>query len=472
MPLLAYWTRLYVLVLLLCLLVSAGVAGVWINIRTYEHHYDLLETRALQLSEVYDRLPEDGPAPERLLLDKPGRMGQPRLPLLVQVVDRMGMVYPVRWSPRGAAAVLSAMQEVSSAHREVLGGRVIRERVQIASQTWLRVGVPVYRNGSVTGGLYISAPTQNVSDQIRRLHGTLALATGVIGLAGWLVLYFLSRKLIRPLLQVADAARSIAGGKYDVALPQRLKERELQQMVTSFQDMASQLQKLEQLRTALLAGVSHELRTPVTSIRGMIQAVRDKVVSGKEAEEFLRISLDESKRLQQMVEELLDFSSLESGAAHIDLEELDLARLVDEVAQQILVLPGSEGLKVELSFPSGSVQIAGDAGRVRQILLNLAGNSRKASAGVIRFALGRDGDTVVLDVTDDGKGIHPADQPYIFERFYRGGQGNIKPRGLGLGLGISRLLARAHGGDLVLLQTSPGGTAFRLTLPAVPGRRE
>jgi signal transduction histidine kinase len=79
-----------------------------------------------------------------------------------------------------------------------------------------------------------------------------------------------------------------------------------------------------------------------------------------------------------------------------------------------------------------------------------------------------EGGLVNIDVRDNGKGISDRDRPYIFERFYRGGDGGGRPRGLGLGLTVSRLLARAHGGDLELLETSPGGTTFRLTLPAAP----
>lgn len=463
---LAYWTRLYVLVLLLSLLLLAGITGVWIKINTFNHHYELLEMQALQLSEAYERMPEGG-APGERLQEKAVRIGQLRLPLVIQVADQWGRVYGVRNAKN--PAVSPALQEVSARHQEVLSGRTIREQVRIDSQTWLRVGVPVEQNGLVVRALYVSAPTINVTGQIRRLYGSLALLTCVIGLASWLVLYFLSRKLTRPLLQVAAAAQSIAEGKYDVDLPQRLKERELQQLVASFQNMASQLQKLEQLRTGLLAGVSHELRTPITTIRGMIQAVQGKVVTGREAEDFLQISLDEAKRLQHMVEELLDFSSLEAGAAPIEREKVDLSHLVNEVIQQILILPGSENVRIERILPGGPVFVRGDAGRLRQIMLNLLDNCLKASASEIRITMQAGGDKVTLDVKDNGRGIAPEEQPYIFERFYRGRDGKAKPRGLGLGLTISRLLARAHGGELAMVETSPGGTAFRLTLPGKTG---
>jgi signal transduction histidine kinase len=462
-PLLAYWTRLYVLVLLLSLFLMAAISGFWIRINVYSHQYELLELRALQLAEVYERTPADGAARlERPFQDR--RPGDFRTPLLVQVVDQAGRVYDAR-NMKSPDAAFQALQETPPSYKAVLSGQSVRERVKINSQTWLRVGVPLSWNGTTVSALYVSSPTLDLLEQVRRLYGSLALLTCVIGLAGWMVLYFLSRKLTRPLLQAAAAARSVAAGKYDVDLPQQLKEEELQQMVTSFKNMAAQLKKLEQLRTSLLAGVSHELRTPVTSIRGMIQAVQNKVVEGEAAEKFLKISLDEAKRLQRMVEELLDFSSLEAGAAPIEKEDVNLSGLVEEVIQQILVLPEFKNVHIDRRLPAGPVLVKGDAGRLRQIMLNLFSNSLKASAAEILVNLQADGDAVTLDVKDDGKGIPPGEQHYIFERFYRGGDEYVKARGLGLGLTISRLLARAHGGDLDLLESSPGSTTFRLRLP-------
>ncbi len=471
-PLLAYWTRLYVLVLLLSLFLLAAISGAWIGINAYNHHYELLELRALQLAESYERTPGEDPYPEWLIQDRTARLRQIRPPAtLIQIVDQRGKVHVIR-NIKSPASFLPALQEAPPSYPAVLSGQIVRERVDIDSQTWLRVGVPISRNGKAGSALYVSSPTRGVLDQVRRLYGSLALLTGVIGLAGWLVLYFLSRKLTRPLVQVAASAQSIAGGNYDVVLPQRLKERELQQLVTSFENMAAQLEKLERLRTSLLAGVSHELRTPLTSIRGMIQAVQDKVVEGEEAEKFLKISLDEAKRLQRMVEELLDFSSLESGAAAVEKGEVDLSGLVEDVIRQLIVLPEFNNIRFDRRLPGGPVLISGDAGRLRQILLNLIDNSRKASATEIQIVLREIGDDVTLDVKDDGEGIPPEEQPYIFERFYCGGDGKVKSRGLGLGLTIGRLLARAHGGDLALTESSPGGSTFRLRLPQGPRRPE
>ncbi|MCL6559853.1 MAG: HAMP domain-containing histidine kinase [Firmicutes bacterium] len=469
-PLLTYWTRLYVLVLLISLLVIAIISGFWIRFNAYEQRYQLLELRAEQLAGVYGQTVEANTSPERLQQPEAARAGQWTGQFMVQIADEPGNLRVIK-KEKDMAADSSVLYEISPFHRDVIAGKKIREQFDVNSQTWLRVGLPIYQDGAAGKALYVSMPAKSVMLHVRRLYGSLALLTGTITLAGWFVLYFLSRRLTRPLRMVAAAAQSIAEGKYEPVLPQQVKERELQQLVGSFRNMAFQLKQLEQLRTGLLAGVSHELRTPITSIRGMIQAVQNKVVNGQEAEEFLQISLNESKRLQQMVEDLLDFSSLEAGAAPIQKETVDLSRLVDEIIRQLRISPEFSHIHFEADLPCEPGWIKGDAGRLRQILLNIFNNSQRASADFIKVALYPDGNQVILDVWDNGKGISLKDQPYIFERFYRGIAEQSRKHGLGLGLTISRMLARAHGGDLILLHTSAGGTTFRLNLPQIMKRQ-
>ena len=453
------------LVLLCSLLILAVVSGIVMQVSTYEHIYNLLEMRAEQLSDAYRQSGDNASFSERLRyeeVERP-RFG-PRILDVVQVVDLKRNVLTVK-KDKGPGFNPAALYDLSPLHGEVLAGKKVREKLKIDSQTWLRVGVPVIEGGTVVKALYVSMPAKNVLLETRRLYLALALLTGIITLAGWLVLYNLSRRLTRPLREIAAAAQSIAGGRYDPHLPENVKEKELQQLVSSFGNMARQLKQLERLRTDLLAGVSHELRTPITSIRGMIQAVQDRVVTGTEADEFLRITLSESKRLQQLVDELLDFSSFEAGAEPIKRNLIDLSRLVEEVSRQMECSPEFTGISFEIQAPGEPVWVRGDAGRLRQVLLNLFNNSRKASANVIKITMHLENSSIITDVTDNGKEIAPKHQPYIFERFYRGFGGKIGKQGLGLGLTISRLLAEAHGGSIALVGTGEEGTTFRLTLP-------
>lgn len=459
--LLTFWTWRYVLVLLGSLAIVAVIIGIWLRTNAYDQSIQLLEARASQLAEMSDQLLSSNKPIDQLRYMKDIRTGR----FVLQVMDGNGRLRLISKGKYDRPA--NELPRFASSYLSILKGETVEDEVQVGGQEWVRIGVPVTDKSVIDKGLFISLPATEAIPRIDRLYGLLALLILSIALAGWLVIYFLSRKLTSPLLQVAAAARTIAEGGYDPILPEQVKEREMQQLIVSFRNMANRLQQLEMMRTELLAGVSHELRTPITSIRGMIQAVKTKVVTDAEAEEFLQISFDETKRLQKMVEELLDFSSLEAGNTPLQWKPVNLNELVEEVIQQLSILPDFAEHVIERNLPAETVWALGDAGLLRQILLNLLNNSRQHSPpqATIRVRLAEETEQIVLDVQDEGNGIPTEEQPYIFERFYRGGSRHKKTRGLGLGLTISRLLARNHGGDLALLESTPNGTTFRLTLP-------
>lgn len=448
---LTYWTWRYVLVLLGTLFVIALLLGTWLRFNIYQQEFQLLQQRAEQMAEGNEN-------------------NFPRVikrNTVVQVIEPTGktLLYGDR-SMDYDPTFFNAPPN----YQIVLRGEVVHGQFAIDDQAWLRVGVPVFGDqGRVSEALYISAPAEKAILQLKRVYLLLGLFFSVIGLVGWLVIYFLSRRLTRPLRDLAKAARNVASGDYQFIPHQgeeEIKELEIQQLVQSFQYMIEKLKKLEQLRTELLAGVSHELKTPLTSIRGMIQAVQTGVVKGEEADEFLNISLNEAKRLQKMVQDLLELQTLEAGTVDFEKEPVDLKALINGVIMQLKSMEQFNGIQLNPDLPNEEIIFSGDPGRLRQILLNLLMNSKDAGATSVRIHLflSPKKNQVVIDLEDNGKGIEEKDQENVFERFYRGVSERKEQHGLGVGLNISRLLTRAHGGDLLLYQTSSTGTTFRILL--------
>lgn len=179
----------------------------------------------------------------------------------------------------------------------------------------------------------------------------VALILGGLILCGWFTIYLLSKKLSRPIRQVAYAAEQIRGGNYDVSLDLNTREREINELVNSFRDMAARLQQLEEWRTLSLAGVSHELKTPVTSIKGLVMAVRDDVVSPQEGKEFLDIALKESERMERMVADLLDYNAMAAGSVAVRKERTDLKLLVGEIIYQWKIAYEDKMPEVQLHAP-------------------------------------------------------------------------------------------------------------------------
>ncbi|WP_322905718.1 HAMP domain-containing sensor histidine kinase [Paenibacillus campi] len=291
----------------------------------------------------------------------------------------------------------------------------------------------------------------------------------ILILSGWLTLYLLSRKLSRPLSGVAAAAQQICAGNYDVKLNNNTPEKEIQELVSSFEQMAQRLKHLEEWRALSLAGVTHELKTPVTSIKGLMMAVRDDVVSDEEAREFIDIALQESERMERMVSDLLDYNALAAGSVEVRHDRLDLQLLIREVVYQWQLTHDMHDVHIELNVPSEPLYTVGDSLRIQQIIVNLLNNGLQASdaSRPIEFAITMyaDGNMLHVEVTDHGSGVIPEDQSHIFERFYRGEKKKRSMRGLGLGLTYSQLLARAQGGELMLRHSSPAGSTFSLQLP-------
>ncbi|MGC5773187.1 HAMP domain-containing sensor histidine kinase [Paenibacillus pabuli] len=294
----------------------------------------------------------------------------------------------------------------------------------------------------------------------------VCLIFGALILCGWFTIYLLSRKLSKPIRQVAHAAEQIRNGNYEVNLDLNTREREMNELVVSFREMSIRLQQLEEWRALSLAGVSHELKTPVTSIKGLVMAVRDDIVNPQEGKEFLDIALKESER---MVADLLDYNAMSVGSVAVRNERIDLNLLVGEIIYQWKIAYENQSPEIELHTPSGTLYTIGDTLRIQQIIVNLLNNGLQATASgqaaVFHIHLRGEEEKLFIDVRDNGTGINMEDQPKVFERFYRGEIKKRHTRGLGLGLTYSQLLARAQGGELSLTSSSPEGSLFTLTLP-------
>ena len=316
----------------------------------------------------------------------------------------------------------------------------------------------------VVVGYVLAVEDDEKLTEVKQEFGLLALVILMIGLLGWGAIYTLSKRLSKPILDVAAAAKLVEKGVYQIALPDNLKEKEMDDLVTSFKEMAVRLEQLEKTRTELLAGVTHELKTPVTSISGLLQAVKDEIVTGEEAKDFIKMAYDETAKMKTMVGDLLSFNSFAVDAVPVEIDTFEVTELVEDIVRTW----GATHPRIDLRIHSLTEEqyISGDFIRIQQILVNLLTNAEQAvdGKGRIDVSLHSVGSIIAVDVKDDGCGIPDEEQALIFERFYRGEHKKYKVRGLGLGLALSKMMAQSIGGDLSLVDSSGQGTTFRLTL--------
>ena len=464
--LLRYWTTRYLITLVVGLLVIALISAIWIRKTTIDNRLNLTQVMAQELA---DRIvTEDGqiliPPVLKDVVEERSKLLNLDEPPSTFVVDPEGNVLSdknhFRGGPPGAQP---QAQKISTTFFE-------KRKVEIdlgEEGKAYAISQPV-KNGDDVLGYVVMLNLEKDLGKVNQEYRLLAILLVSLGLLGWLVIYYLSRKLSAPISEVASAARFVSEGNYNVSLNEPAKEKEIYELVNSFQQMAEKLQHLEQLRSELLAGVTHDLKTPVTSISGLIQAVKDEVVTEDEAKEFLDISLKEVDRLQRMIGDLLDFNSFSSGAIPVRKETVSMNDLVYDIVNQWKQTQVKESFRLEVETPPEDMDADVDPLRVEQILINLLNNARQAlpeAGGRLRVKLERKGDSCTVSVSDTGSGIPEAEQALVFERFYRGEDKKLKTRGLGLGLPFSRMLAQAHGGSLRMESSSSEGTMFVVEFP-------
>jgi len=295
------------------------------------------------------------------------------------------------------------------------------------------------------------------------LRRALAVALLVAGLAGMAIASFATRRILAPLASIRRVTRRMAGGSYDerVDLP---AEIELAAVARDVNALAQALDETEQRRVRLISEVAHELRTPLATIEGYVEGLLDGVF--EPTPEMLAAWDREVRRLKRLTEDLGALSRAEEGAQPLNLEELDLTRLVTQVIEHLQVQFEAKGVAVEVEAGE-ELHVRGDRDRLSQVLINVVGNALAytPAGGRVSVDIGSEGSDVLVRVTDTGLGLTPDQQTQVFERFYR--VDHSGPGGTGIGLTIARGIVRQHGGDITATSAGLGeGATFVIRIPS------
>lgn len=283
---------------------------------------------------------------------------------------------------------------------------------------------------------------------------------------------------------VLRTGRTQVGGEHDVlvgldgrdrpistvAAPVRQDEDRVIGVVIVFRDISKERQ-LERMKEDFIASISHELRTPLTSIKAYTETIiEDTRMDDETRGEFLHIINQESDRLAQLIEGLLEISRLESGRAMLVRGRVDLGRLVEKTAVALRPVAERKDVRIETLVDPRLPAIEADASKIESVVTNLANNGVKFTepGGVVRISAGQHGELAAIHVSDTGMGIPPDDLPHIFERFYRVGATALKVPGTGLGLAIVKKIVDMHGGSIKVHSKLGKGTTFTVLLPIAP----
>jgi signal transduction histidine kinase len=276
---------------------------------------------------------------------------------------------------------------------------------------------------------------------------------------------FLARRSLQPIRQLIGAVHAIEGGSMEARVPIRGTGDELDELGKLFNGMLNRIATLIQGMRNALDSVAHDLRTPVARIRGIAELALQSEGALDRCQDALANCVEESDRLLHMLNTLMDISEAETGTLRLQLELVDMAKLLTDTVDLYQLVAEEKAITVSITAPQ-QLWLTADRNRLRQVMANLLDNAIKytSEGGRVEVHGHSSHDTVVIRVADTGIGMTPDELSKSWGRLYRGDRSRSQ-RGLGLGLSLVKAVVEAHKGHVGASSTPGAGSVFTLTLP-------
>lgn len=281
--------------------------------------------------------------------------------------------------------------------------------------------------------------------------------------------YFVSSAVTDRIHLLSDAAGNLAEGQLGTRVPVGGRD-ELAGLAASFNSMAARLEAAEKQRLDLIAWVGHDLQTPLSSVRAILEALRDGVVTDPDTvDRYLSTAQRDVQSLSALIDDLFQMAQLDSGGLQLERAWSSLADLISDTLESFSEMARGRGVRLEGDAGPEVDPVFMDTRRIGRALNNLIANSLRHTppGGRIAVTAMRSGENVEVSVIDTGEGIPAEDLPHVFERLFRGERSRSRETGgAGLGLAITRSIIEAHGGSIRVTSAPSAGTQFTFSLPA------
>lgn len=337
--------------------------------------------------------------------------------------------------------------------------------------SWLTLQMPfqiIPSNGKqeTIAAVYLHTPVPEIQKLRTAVFRLFVISGGVAIFLAIILVYVFSLRFTKPLKQINNAAKIIAGGEFGNRLVVDSQD-EIGQLADSFNHMVEDLQKLEEMRRGFIANVSHELRTPMTSIRGFIEGILDGTIPPEKQENYLIIVRDETNRLNRLVNDLLDLARMEAGEMKLNIKPFDINELVRVCVIKLETLITSKNLEIEANFENENLCVLGDKDSIERVIINLLHNAVKFSNenGKIILETVKNKEKILISIKDSGIGIDENEKKRVWDRFYKSDKSRGKDKtGTGLGLAIVKNIINEHKQDIWVESEIGSGTKFTFTL--------
>jgi two-component system sensor histidine kinase MtrB len=477
--------RLVAVFAAVALTAAVSVSGIayWLNrdaVLTRAQNAALDDFRASMTRDV-GSLPEDPPCEE--LQQAAARMAQSteEYAVLLLSADSSGVrcaagsdreVFTLDQVPDALQKAVEKARPLTDGNRDAY--HLYWQRTTVGGTPYL-VGGARMGGGGPTGYMYKSLAAEQ--SDLTSLAWSLGIATALALIGAALLAQAAASTVLRPVQRLGDAARRLGEGRLDTRLRVTGTD-ELAELSRTFNNAAEALQRrVEELSTReassrrFVADMSHELRTPLTAITAVTEVLEDEADSlDPMIAPAVRLVVTETRRLGDLVENLMEVTRFDAGTAKLRADEVDVADLVTACMDARAWLDS-----VELDAPRG-ILVRLDPRRLDVVLANLIGNALKHGGAPVRVTVRREepaegaerGATLVIEVADNGPGIPDDVLPHVFDRFYKADASRARSEGSGLGLSIARENARIHNGTITAANRPEGGAVFTLRLPIPP----
>ncbi len=311
--------------------------------------------------------------------------------------------------------------------------------------------------------------------ELRQWFVPIALALALLLALGGIA-WFLRQSLVDPLTATSGAARRVAAGELDIALPTS-RVREVAELNDAFEGMSAELREslarqaeLEDERRMLIGAVVHDLRTPLFSLRGSLEGLATGVADTPEKRaRYVAIAQEKAEALERLIADLFAFTRLEYLEETPAPTRIELGPFLAGIVEGMQPRAEPKGVRLKLAAPAEPVTVEADSQMLTRAIENLLDNALRHTpeGGTVQVAWREAGSSVEIAVSDTGPGIPAADLPHVFDPLFRGeASRSRKTGGAGLGLTIARRILLAHNGDLTARNAPDGGAVFTATLPA------
>lgn len=330
----------------------------------------------------------------------------------------------------------------------------------------------VVRNtaGSVVGSIRYLVSMEKADAQIRIFVIGLVIVGGVVTLLIIFSGVYFIRSIVTPVTQISTTAKKIARGDFDVRI-EKSHDDEIGQLIDTINDMAEELGNSEKMKNDFISSVSHELRTPLTAIKGWAETLQEGEQDALTQQKGMSVIIKESERLSGIVEELLDFSRIQSGRMSLMLNKIDLLAELDEAV--FLMTDRANSEHKNLIYEEGTMlsPVLGDVNRLRQVFVNILDNALKYTpeGGTISVVPSEKNGIISVVITDSGCGIPEIHLPNIKKKFYKANQ---LVRGSGIGLAVADEIMNLHSGTLTVESRECHGTKVVISIPTIKKREE